>query len=202
VRIGVHDSIKGMSKAKFPKPGETYKAHERRLRTGWFDRFAPQDKGGIDIGPADDPLNQTFRRWELHPDGDATFMRGVPDGVFNTVYCSHILEHLDEPLVGLQNWYRILKPGGHLVVIVPHRDLYEKRVELPSRWNPDHKWFWLPETAEPPCTLSFRDTIREAIPDGELVSFTVLDEGFNDPGRDAHSWGEYSIEAIVRKPGA
>jgi SAM-dependent methyltransferase len=162
----------------FPKVGETWKAHERRVRTGWFEKYAP-DQPGIDIGPDRDPLNHTFRRWLYEKDGDATFMSGVPDGVFQTVYASHVLEHLHEPQRALKHWWRILRPGGHLIVVVPHRDLYEKKKELPSRWNPDHKWFWLPDADEPPVTLNFQRVLTEAVPDGEMISFTILDEGFD-----------------------
>src|SRR3546814_12230808 len=40
---------------------------------------------------------------------------------------------------GLRNWFRILKPGGHLIVTVPDEDLYEQGI-FPSAYNPDHKW--------------------------------------------------------------
>src|SRR5262249_59661014 len=37
------------------------------------------------------------------------------------------------------NWFRILKPGGHLIVLVPDEDMYEQGV-FPSTYNPDHKF--------------------------------------------------------------
>jgi SAM-dependent methyltransferase len=185
--------------SEFPKVGETYKAATRRAATGWFDRFAPQHLAGIDIGPDRDPLGVSFRRWTYEGDGDATFMFGVPDESFVTVYASHVLEHIKDVNTALKNWYRILKPGGHLIVLVPHRDRYEKRKVLPSRWNPDHKWFWLPDQDDPPVTLNFRRVIRDAIPQGELVSFGVLDEGYEHRGENAHSFGEYSIEAVIKR---
>ena len=113
-----------------PFKGETSKAAARRLREGWFTKFAPDWMSGIDIGCQEDFLNHTFRRWDYRfGDPDATYMDGVPDNVFHTVYASHLLEHLDDPVVALTNWYRITRPGGHLIVIVPHRDLYEKKKE-------------------------------------------------------------------------
>lgn len=181
-----------------PRPGESYKARDRRLATDWFNRFAPASRSGIDIGAGPDPLNDTFRRWDL-ADGDATAMAGVPDGVFRTVYASHCLEHLHDPAAALRNWWRILAAGGHLIVVVPHRDLYEKRTTLPSRWNPDHKTFWLPDRDEPPATLGFRRVLSESVPAADVVSFAVLADGFIDPGPDFHSHGEYSIEAVLWK---
>lgn len=189
-------------KSRYGQRGETTKARERRLREGWFERFAPEDRPGIDIGCQYDPLNQTFRRWDhLFGDGDAALMEGVHDRTFHTVYASHVLEHMVDPVVALKNWYRILKRGGHLIVLVPHRDLYEKKKTLPSNWNTDHKWFWLPDRAEEPHTLSLEDVIRRAeLDDAEVVYLRVLDEGYDRSlPVDVHPVGEFSIEAIIKR---
>lgn len=102
---------------------------------------------GIDIGGRLDPLSHyaeffplmtAIRAWDL-ADGDAQFMNGVADGSFDFVYSSHCLEHLNDPREGLANWFRILKPGGYLVVTVPDEDLYEQG-QFPSSFNTDHKW--------------------------------------------------------------
>ena len=66
-------------------------------------------------------------------------MEGVEDESFDFVHSSHCLEHLVEPQEGLANWFRILRPGGHLVITVPDEDLYEQGV-FPSTFNSDHKW--------------------------------------------------------------
>ena len=124
--------------------GETSKARERRLKEGWFDKYAPEGLSGIDLGCSDDPLNHTFRRWDIQfGDGDATIMEGIPDNTFQTVYASHLLEHVRYPSLAIKKWFDILKPGGHLIICVPHRDLYEKKRFPPSNWNHDHKCFWL-----------------------------------------------------------
>ena len=181
--------------------GEVSKAKSRREREDWFAKYAPEDRSGIDIGCQNDPLNETFRRWDLiFGDGDATFMEGVSDEKFVTVHASHVLEHVDDPVTAIRSWYRILKKDGHLILLVPHRDLYEKKRQLPSSWNFEHKSFWLPQTAEQPSTRSLKGTILEAIPNAKIVSFRVLDEGFDySIPADSHSVGEYSIEAIIQK---
>lgn len=180
--------------------GETAKARSRRLRENWFETYAPERLPGIDIGCQRDPLNHTFRRWDvIFGDPDATWMEGVPDSIFFTVYASHVLEHVVDPVSAIKNWYRILMKGGHLIVCVPHRDLYEKKNDLPSRWNHEHKTYWLPEKSEPPCTLGLRSTILKAIPNARIVKLSVLNEGFVDPGPEKHSAGEYAIEAIIKK---
>ena len=186
------------------QPGETWKARQRRLATGWFDQYAPGNKSGIDIGCQKDFLNHTFRRWDLiYGDPDATFMEGVPDEAFFTVYASHVLEHLDDPVTAVRNWYRITEKGGHLIILVPHRDMYEKKESPPSQWNHEHKWFFLPQlpgvTPLPPGVLALHAVIQEAIPDPEIVSYEVLSEGYVETPPNYHACGEYSIEAIIRK---
>jgi SAM-dependent methyltransferase len=195
-------AIHGRLFAKYGKHGETSKSHARRSREGWYARFAPEDQSGIDIGCQYDPINETFRRFDhIYGDGDATLMEGVPDSVFATVYASHVLEHVVEPEVALRNWYRILKPGGHMIVMVPHRDMYEKKTTLPSTWNPDHKWMWLLDRDEEPHTLGLEHVIRRAgLPGAEVVSLKILDEGYDySLPADVHAVGEFSIEAIIKK---
>lgn len=101
---------------------------------------------GIDIGSGNDslglyfeffPLMRTCRSWDL-PDGDAQVMASVPDQSFDFVHSSHCLEHMRNPHIAINNWLRILKPGGHLICLVPDEDLYEQGV-FPSTFNSDHK---------------------------------------------------------------
>jgi SAM-dependent methyltransferase len=180
--------------------GETIKAEPHRLMDGWFDKYAPDHLSGIDLGCQHDPLNHTFRRWDvIFGDSDATYMDGVPDEKFHTVYASHLLEHIEDYQTALKNWWRILKPGGHLILIVPHRDLYEKKSQPPSNWNGEHKWFWLPDQEEPPRCLNLKHVLQEVLPDGTLVSFEILRKGWEDVGPLQHSAGEFGIEAILRK---
>jgi SAM-dependent methyltransferase len=49
-------------------------------------------------------------------------LRGVPAGGYDFVLSSHTLEHTADPLRALQGWKGLLRPGGTLVLIVPHRD--------------------------------------------------------------------------------
>ena len=181
--------------------GETSRARKRRLHEGWFEKYCPSDQPGLDIGCSKDPVNYTFRRFDMiFGDGDANDMGDYPSNTYQTVYTSHVLEHMKYPVQAVKRWFDLVRPGGHLIISLPHRDLYEKRKTLPSQWNPDHKYFWLPETEEPPCTKSLKGVILEAIPNANIVDFRVIDTGFSahvEP--DQHPIGEYSIEAVIKK---
>jgi len=180
--------------------GETGKANARRKEEGWFDKYAPPHLSGIDIGCGHDPLNATFHRYDkIFGSGNAQLMKDIPDNKYHTVYTSHVLEHMSNPIITIKNWHRICKANGHIIVIVPHRDLYEKRKTLPSKFNGDHKTFWFPIFGELPHTRGLKQTIIEALLWPNIVCLRVLDEGFRSRGTDIASWGEYSIEAIIKK---
>jgi SAM-dependent methyltransferase len=42
-----------------------------------------------------------------------------PDGGFDVVYCSHVLEHIPDDRRAMREICRVLKPGGWAVIIVP-----------------------------------------------------------------------------------
>lgn len=188
---------------KFPEnsQGESQRSRKRRLQEGFFDDFC---KGrGIDIGAGNDPLFADIETWDWdHGQGDATHMKGVANDTYDFVHCSHVLEHLYDPWEGIRNWFRILKPGGFLIMAVPHRDLYEKKLELPSKWNPDHKKMWLLDRHANAWTLGLIQTVQEALIDHvyTIIQARILMRNLanaHDPTR--HSWGEYSCEIVVKK---
>lgn len=45
----------------------------------------------------------------------------VPDGSFDFLFSSHMLEHHQDTLRVLYEWKRVLKPGGVLFLILPHQ---------------------------------------------------------------------------------
>ncbi|MBC8132747.1 MAG: methyltransferase domain-containing protein, partial [Deltaproteobacteria bacterium] len=53
---------------------------------------------------------------------DARDLSQFADGTFDVIYASHVVEHLDykdELVATLQQWRRVLVPGGTLYVSVP-----------------------------------------------------------------------------------
>jgi SAM-dependent methyltransferase len=177
---------------------ETSKAHARREREGFFEKYC-QGKG-IDIGCGDDPIRSLLcDKWDKEQ-GDATFMSSALNSSYNFVYSSHAIEHLDFPHIAIVNWVRILKPGGHLIVFVPHREKYERRQTLPSRFNGDHRTFWLPDRDEPPCTLGLIPLVakwgRNQL---EFIYCKVCDDGWAPCPPEQHAGGEYSIEGVWKK---
>lgn len=104
---------------------------------------------GIDLGCGDDCIIQhkdefpkmlSCKAYDIE-DGDAQYVANIADNTFDFVHSSHSLEHMKDPTVSILNWLRILKPGGHLIVTIPHKELYEHNF-WPSRFNGGHITRW------------------------------------------------------------
>jgi len=101
--------------------GVDNKHHHKRF--GWQD-FEP------------DVVVDTCERLDLFADKSMDF-----------VFSSHLLEHIEHFEDALREWWRVIKPGGHLVLYLPHRDFYPN-IGQPGA-NPDHKHdFWPADIVE------------------------------------------------------
>jgi SAM-dependent methyltransferase len=52
---------------------------------------------------------------------EATDLASVGDGEYEAVLASHVLEHIADPIAALQEWHRVVRRGGHLLLVVPDR---------------------------------------------------------------------------------
>jgi SAM-dependent methyltransferase len=116
------------------------------------------------------------------------------DASQDAVYSSHCLEHIADYRQAIGEWFRVLKPGGYLIIVVPHQFLYEKRSRLPSRWNEDHKRFYTP--------ASLMTEIEQSLTPNTYRLRQLVD---NDLGYDyaigpgEHAGGCYEIELVIQK---
>ena len=51
---------------------------------------------------------------------DDLALPSIADNAYDAVISSHVIEHLANPLRAFETWTRIIRPGGHLLMIVPH----------------------------------------------------------------------------------
>jgi SAM-dependent methyltransferase len=54
--------------------------------------------------------------------GEAAKLPQIADDSYDAVLASHVIEHIADPLGALAEWRRILRPQGHVLLVVPHRD--------------------------------------------------------------------------------
>ena len=73
----------------------------------------------------------------------------LPDASFDTVVLNHSLEHCHDPNRVLGHCYRVMKPGGLLIVGVPNFDCYDNLV-FEDSWGPcdapRHLYHFNPDT--------------------------------------------------------
>jgi SAM-dependent methyltransferase len=48
-------------------------------------------------------------------------VKTVRDASFDFVVAAHVIEHMRNPIGAIAAWLRVLKPGGHLYLIVPDK---------------------------------------------------------------------------------
>ena len=46
----------------------------------------------------------------------------LEDNSVDFVVSSHVIEHFPDPIKALREWYRVVKPGGYLYIIAPHKE--------------------------------------------------------------------------------
>jgi SAM-dependent methyltransferase len=141
---------------------------------------------GIDIGCGPDPVTPNARRFDME-DGDANEIGRFVAEQFDFVYSSHCLEHMHDPRKAVLEWWRLVKPGGHLMFVVPDEDLYEQGV-FPSRFNPDHKATFTVSKRRSwsPLSVNVLDLVR-SLPNGHIVAIELQDQNYD---RRLHKHGE------------
>jgi len=117
------------------------------------------------------------------------------DGSLDYVFSSHCLEHIMDTKKALLEWTRVIKNGGYLVLILPHKD-YFPNIGQPNS-NPDHKHDFLPSDIK-----KIIDEINEC----EIVQFDTLHEklkndqiAISEAPKYGHLSLNFSFEIVAKK---
>lgn len=176
---------------------ESRKTWLQKTLNGFFDKF--MSGNGLDIGFAGyidgvNPILPTAIGVDTNYPGYDGRTLPFNDNSQDYVYNSHCLEHILDYKKAIQEWHRVTKTGGFIIIVVPHRDLYEKRLTLPSIFNGDHKRFY--------TSASLLKEVEDSLP---INSYKIRhlrenDEGhvYSDPP-EIHSRGLYEIELVLQK---
>lgn len=176
---------------------ESSKTYQEYLNNGFFAKF--MSGNGLDIGYAGyiqgvEPILPTAIGIDINYPGYDGIILPFQDESQNYVYSSHCLEHINNHYQSISDWFRVLKVGGYMVIVVPHQYLYEKKHYIPSKWNADHKRFYTP--------ASLMQSIESSlIPNSYRVR--LLEDGDRDfnykLGPEVHSSGQYEILLVIQK---
>lgn len=98
----------------------------------------------------------------------------LPDNAFDVVYCSHILEHVDDGRA-ISELYRIVRPNGLLLAMVPLTEGWDESFADPSKatTDDDRKLYFNQEDHIRFFGRDFRD--RLAAPGFRLEEFTAVE---------------------------
>lgn len=118
------------------------------------DTLLPFCRGyGLDIGFGGDPVSVNAIRLDfpepyaqtgsaaVQLGGDCRHLFWFQDDVLDFVYSSHVLEDFaeSETLPIITEWARVLRPGGHLVLLLPDQQRYLRHCERENaRYNEHH----------------------------------------------------------------
>jgi SAM-dependent methyltransferase len=115
----------------------------------------------------------------------------LDDGAFDAVICSHVLEHVQDDAAAIHELYRVVAPGGWVIVMVPldlgRTATYEDpAITAPADreyafWQPDHVRLYAPDIADrlrvPGFTVSVERVAAEVGPD-EAARYRLLDSDY------------------------
>ena len=150
----------------------------RRLRsTAFYDKYFSGSV--LDIGSGADLVVSHAQPFEKEH-GDANLITNfLPIGnSFDCVHSYHCLEHMRNVPDALMQWWSLVKPGGHLIIAVPHEDLYEQGV-WPSIFNPDHKATFRLRTRETWSPVSYNlEELLSHLPGAEIVEIGLEDDSY------------------------
>lgn len=177
---------------------EAARSYRRRMEEGFFERYLC-GQHILDIGfqgadPNSVPIVENAIGIGLDYPGYDGIHLPFPDDSQDAVFASHCYEHIGNYRATLREWYRVLRIGGYVVVLVPHKYLYERKSTPPSLFNADHKRFYTP-------AVLLRE-FEDALP---VNGFRVRHLADNDAGFDygtpigQHASGCYEIELVVQK---
>ncbi len=127
---------------------ESQKSYITKIASGFFDNYLSGshvlDVGFAGHGGDGQPIVPQAIGIDIDYPGYDGARLPFPDESQDAIYSSHCFEHIVDHIGALRDWFRVLKVGGFAVIVVPHQHLFEKRLDLPSRWNMDHKRFFTP----------------------------------------------------------
>jgi SAM-dependent methyltransferase len=167
---------------------------------------------GIDVGVRGDnlegvlhafPLISGCRHWYADA-GDAAHLTSVADNSVDFVHAGHVLQRFSQPDTALGNWLRVLRPGGHLIVIVMDEDMYEQGV-FPSTFDWSNRWtFTLDKPISwSPRSISLLRFLMSFSDRAQTIKVEQLDTTYNfglsRSDQSASGISECAIEFIMRK---
>lgn len=150
----------------------------------------------LDIGCGNDPVVPHAQPFDRQHGDAGHILHYLAPGQFDCVHSSHCLEHMADIPGSLAQWWALVRPGGFMVLVVPHEDLYEQGV-WPSLFNSDHKATFRLDSAHSWSPVSYElRALLSALPEAEIEEITIQDHGYDHRlRRPIGPWGRWLYRA-------
>lgn len=178
--------------------GEAAKSFDTRVLSGFWERFFPGPRI-LDVGfrgylDGIQPIAPTAIGIDLDYPGYDGKRLPFDDGSQDAVFSSHCLEHVSDYVAIIQDWFRVVRVGGFVIIVVPDGPIYERRRRPPSRWNDDHKRTYS-------CASLLIEIEAALAPNTFRVRHLEENDAeyrYTDPP-DVHPFGCYEIVLVIEK---
>jgi len=133
----------------------------------------------LDIGAGDNKITEGAVAFDIDSGDAQEILEHLEPETFDSVYSSHCLEHMKDAHAAIAQWWKIVRPGGYMIIIVPDEDLYEQNC-WPSMFNSDHKHtFTIRKSASwSPVSINLQDLLCD-LSGAELIKIGLQSDGYD-----------------------
>ena len=134
----------------------------------------------IDIGGGTDPVVANAEVFDLK-DGDAQhILKYKEKESYDCVNSSHCLEHMRDIPSAFSEWWALVKPGGFMVTVVPHEDLYEQKIWPSFTCGEGHRASFRLKTDNSWSPVSFDIyDLAKNLPNSSVISAEIQDLNYD-----------------------
>ena len=86
--------------------------------------WCPPESKGLDVGAGGRTLYPSVSRCDISPETEPEIVCDalrIPVGndEYDWAFSGHCIEHFEKPQDAIREWCRVVKPGGHVCIVVP-----------------------------------------------------------------------------------
>jgi len=136
----------------------------------------------IDIGGGNDPVVRHAEVFDLKHGDAQHILKYKEKESYDCVNSSHCLEHMRDIPAAFSEWWELVKPGGYMVTVVPHEDLYEQNIwpSVFAAGRHPHRASFRLQTGKSWSPVSFDIyDLAKKLPNSSIISAEIQDLNYD-----------------------